>query len=232
MTMGFKRTLPVPEYPRYTGEDSVAERVKFLRKEVLKVTQQVFGAMCDKASKQTVWQWERGPNTPDITQLWKLESATGANPAWINDGEGDILRFQPNDAMTFSGKHLVPVYDEYEPDDKPSGQVVCPVTISEQGFATFYTDELSMTPEFKKGDIVFVDPGVTPKSGDLVLICRREESGAPQFCTVREYVRDANLEFLRIINPAFPTGQITERDKERDIIVGTILFQGRIHRDS
>ena len=72
----------------------------------------------------------------------------------------------------------------------------------------------SMEPEFLEGDIIVVDPGLDPNSGDYVIAKNGEEA------TFKQLVVDGKGKFLKPLNPRYPIRDITGKETR---IVGVVV---------
>ncbi|MGB5230446.1 MAG: S24 family peptidase [Desulfoprunum sp.] len=108
---------------------------------------------------------------------------------------------------------------EWQEADDPS-----PPGYAEQWVQTFETDHPnafaltvvvdSMRPEFTKGDIVVVDPGLEPASGDYVIA----KNGAD--ATFKQLVRDGANVLLKPANDRYPIKDVTGQPVK---IVGVVV---------
>lgn len=76
---------------------SIRERIKFLRKNELKMTQIEFGKRLGSAGS-TVVGWEKGDRTPPEATIKLICNEFNVNYNWLVDGIGDV--FIENDEST------------------------------------------------------------------------------------------------------------------------------------
>lgn len=69
---------------------SIRERIKFLRKNELKMTQIEFGKRLGSASS-TVVGWEKGDRTPPEATIKLICNEFNVNYNWLVDGIGDVF---------------------------------------------------------------------------------------------------------------------------------------------
>jgi len=69
---------------------SIRERIKFLRKNELKMTQIEFGKRLGSAGS-TVVGWEKGDRTPPEATIKLICNEFNVNYNWLVDGTGDIF---------------------------------------------------------------------------------------------------------------------------------------------
>jgi SOS-response transcriptional repressor LexA len=91
----------------------------------------------------------------------------------------------------------------------------CPVPCGPKTFAVKVCG-VSMEPKFLDGDVIFVDPEVTPKHG------RRVIAKVDNEMVFRELVIDGDRRFLTWLNPNFPGNRLTELAPTAQI-VGVIV---------
>jgi SOS-response transcriptional repressor LexA len=72
----------------------------------------------------------------------------------------------------------------------------------------------SMEPEFRDGDVIVVDPELSPESGDYVIAKNGDDA------TFKQFVRDGSSVFLKPLNERYPIKDMTGVTKFR--IVGIV----------
>lgn len=95
----------------------------------------------------------------------------------------------------------------------------CPVRCSERTFVLRVRGE-SMEPRFHDGDLIFVDPEVPPVSGRFVVV-HLDDS---QETTLKQLIVEDGLQFLKALNPDWPT-RISEL-RPTATICGVVIFRG------
>lgn len=108
----------------------------------------------------------------------KIEAATGVRSTWLITGEGPMLVSSSNVTAAPVGATRIPlisyvqagcwtgIVDSYQPGDADEW-LLTDLELSGTAFALQIKGE-SMTPEFKEGDRVIIDPCVQPLPGDFV----------------------------------------------------------------
>lgn len=96
----------------------------------------------------------------------------------------------------------------------------CPVPHGRMTFA-LRVRGISMEPEFRDGDYIFVDPDVTPRNRSYVVvrIDDRDET------TFKQLILEDGRKLLKPLNPAWPEQIIEINGKGR--ICGVVVFSGR-----
>jgi transcriptional regulator with XRE-family HTH domain len=64
------------------------QRIKYLRKEQLKLSQEAFGKIAE-VTKAAVSQWERELTTPERDPLLAMQRNKNINPEWVKNGVGE-----------------------------------------------------------------------------------------------------------------------------------------------
>jgi len=95
----------------------------------------------------------------------------------------------------------------------------CPVPCS-QGTFILRVKGASMEPKFYNGDLIFVDPEVTPESGKYVVV-RLEDSDEATF---KQLIIEGGRKYLKALNPDWPE-RIAEIS-ETATICGAVVFKG------
>jgi len=97
--------------------------------------------------------------------------------------------------------------------------VPIPIVTSHLAFAMRVWDD-SMSPKFHSGDIIFIDPEVTPTANDFVLAVQSDDHEGLVF----RHLIDKDGRRLEPINSNYSTHLVTSTDK----IVGKIVYRGDI----
>lgn len=93
--------------------DSIHERIKYLRKSELKMTQIEFGKRLGSAGS-TVVGWEKGDRTPPDATIKLICREFDVNYAWLKEGLGDVFSELPNTLLD----NVVEEYDLDELDKR------------------------------------------------------------------------------------------------------------------
>ncbi len=132
------------------------------------------------ASKGTVSKWLSDTSSPRGQYLVKLADCLGVTPDYILTGKGEVKPSPINEVKV----RQVPVLnyvqagdwrtyfedaiaDHFEPIMGNFGEYVYGLIIEGD----------SMNPEFKDGDIVFIDPDIQPTAGDYVVAMLDKSDG-------------------------------------------------------
>ena len=97
--------------------------------------------------------------------------------------------------------------------------VPLPMLTSHRAYAMRVWDD-SMAPKFQPGDIIVVDPEVSPTSSDFVLARQSDNS---QTLVFRKLI-DNNGRRLEPINSGYSTHRLSNEDK----IVGKVIYRGEV----
>ena len=97
----------------------------------------------------------------------------------------------------------------------------CPVCCSPESFVLRVRGS-SMEPKFHEGDLIFVDPNVSPDHGKYVVV-RLDESNEATF---KQLIIEEGKQYLKALNPDWPN-RIIEVDEEATIC-GVIVFKGEV----
>ena len=97
----------------------------------------------------------------------------------------------------------------------------CPVRCSPDTFVLRVRGE-SMEPKFHEGDLIFVDPQVSPDSGKYVVV-RLEDSHEALF---KRLIVEGGRQYLKADNPDWPQ-RIVEVDTNATIC-GVVVFKGEL----
>lgn len=155
-----------------------------------------------------------------------ISLACGVNPIWLETGQGDMLagiettsaiqgnKVEESDVPYYrhssSSVFRIPVITWKDaglinnPDDLPqknTRNIWMPASrqLSRNAYALVVTGD-SMENEFSEGDIIIVDPLITPENKNFVIIRYAGEMEA----TFKQLVIDAGQRFLKPLNPRYP----------------------------
>lgn len=121
-------------------------------------------------SKQAVSNWENNKNHPDTDKLADICSILERESSWLLTGQGELTN---NEYSIRAGEVII--YKLKEISEYPivkDHSLARQTTIayfdaSDSSFA-IYIEDSSMHPEFIEGDVVIIDPEVSPLPGDRV----------------------------------------------------------------
>lgn len=97
----------------------------------------------------------------------------------------------------------------------------CPVRCGKDTFVLRIKGQ-SMEPKFHDGDLIFVDPEVSPDSGKYVVV-RLEDSHEATF---KQLVIEDGRQYLKALNPDWPDRII--KISEDATICGVVVFKGEV----
>jgi len=97
----------------------------------------------------------------------------------------------------------------------------CPVKCSKNSFV-LRVRGISMEPKFHEGDLIFVDPDISPDNGKYVVV-RLEDSNEATF---KQLIIEGDNHYLKALNPDWPK-PIIEVDSDATIC-GVVVFKGEM----
>ena len=161
----------------------------------------------------------------------KFEIGLNKPPGWLDSvHDGEDLAESNRTPLLAEGVHAVhcPVVSWVQAGEftrspesavDPDSYLPCPRTCSDSTFA-LRVRGASMEPKFHEGDLIFVDPRVSPTSGRFVVVVL----GSSEEATFKQYVQEDGKAFLRALNPAWPN-RIIQLDEDAHIC-GVVIFRG------
>ena len=159
------------------------------------LTLKALGELAGDLKQTRLTNWEQGTRTPGPEEIKQLAKALDVSPAFLMCLSDDIQI-----KKTKSHSHLIPLLDNHQACDVKSyinasrehgttnDVVFIPVSavllpeLSADAFALKMVDE-SMMPEIRVGDVLVIDPLVSPKPGDYIVALLESE----QSVIVRKY---------------------------------------------
>lgn len=195
------------------------------------MTQQELAAEC-AVSRAAVAQWEANITRPSVAHLQVAANALGVWMSWVT-GEGHPAGVEDAPAHFESRPRELPVIDyvragnwDTVTDAYPRGagmaRIAVDRAVGDNAFALFVRGD-SMSPEYREGDCVIVEPAVDPRPGDHVVAKLDNEEEA----TLKKYrPRGTDAEGVPIIelvplNDDWPTLRIDATHPGR--IIGTVV---------
>lgn len=162
------------------NRDTAGDRVRTRRKE-LKLTQKALASRVG-VSHVAISQWEKDETVPRGENLLRLAEALGCAPAYIVDGEGQIFNFTSAPANFCSVPVISPALAARWTVDYLLQHPDCDVEflqsnmhLSASAFALVLQGS-AMTPDFREGDCVIIEPAISPLPGDFVVARNGEEA--------------------------------------------------------
>ena len=155
---------------------------------------------------------------------WLDESHQGVaeniDPAFYNAEAGPALRsLQPLISWVQAGE-WADIAGNFELGDAKD-LLPCPVRCS-QGTFVLRVRGQSMEPKFHEGDLIFVDPQVSPDNGRYVVV-RIETSHEATF---KQLIVEGDHQYLKAVNPDWPK-RIIEVNANATIC-GVVVFKGEL----
>jgi SOS-response transcriptional repressor LexA len=160
----------------------------------------------------------------------KLEAAFHKMPGWmdhdhdqIQDSGADVQDGPPSRQLIpliswVQAGNFADVIDNYHPGDAEE-LLPCPMASGRHAFALTIHGP-SMEPEYRDGDIIYVDPDIQPVNGSHVVA----RSGYSGQATFKKLIIDGGRYYLQALNPDWPSRIIPVDDLE---IIGVVFFSGR-----
>ena len=200
----------------------IAERIKKRRLQLdLTQTEVAEAALTSQAALQKI---ESGI-TKNPRNLEKLAEALKTTPEFLRFGVGDM----DNATVVASAGNYLPLIslvqagawaDIQEVSPLDAELYPCPVKCSKQSFVVRVEGE-SMMPDFKSGDLLYVDPEAQAENGSYVIARLDDENQA----TFKQLIIDGNKKYLKALNPDWPNKFIEINGN--CTIVGKVVFTGK-----
>lgn len=165
----------------------------------------------------------------------KLERAMGKPNGWLDEPHLDAYRrlshgHRPEPPGPELGSALHPLiswgdagtWDRAERSAKqPSAEsrLPCPVPCSEDTFVLRVAGE-SMEPKFHDGELIYVDPQISPENGRYVVV----RLGGTEEAVLRQAVVEGGRMYFKALNPDWPS-RIVEAGND-DVVRGVVVFRG------
>lgn len=207
--------------------ETSGDRLKRRRKE-LRLTQRQLSKKVG-VSAPSITQWELGNTNPRGESLNLLCKALNCSLDWLLYGYGDP---EDKDQPVNLGPNLKDLYpiiswsqaaadNPIEEANKADADLYpCPAKCGANTFV-LTVQGISMNPDFKNGDLIFVDPEKSAEHDSYVVIKNAGDNQA-QF---RRLVVDSGSMFLVPENPNWPEQFIKLDDSAK--IIGVVVFSGR-----
>lgn len=124
-----------------------------------------------------------------------------------------LLSWVQAGAWTETHKGYVPDYD--------TELLPCPVRCSRKTFV-LKVRGISMEPRFREGDLIFVDPEVSPAHGKFVVVLLEDSNET----TFKQLVVEGEHQYLKALNPDWPE-RILEVNATA-VVCGVVVFKGEL----
>ncbi len=168
-----------------------------------------------------------------------LERATGYRASWLVTGKGPkFVLDKSNVSAAQIGTKQIPLLsyvsagtwrgavDAFQPNDAHDW-LVTDLELSDSAFALEIKGD-SMLPEFKPGDRVIIDPGVSPQPGDFVVAKNGDEEAMFKKYRPRQVNERGQVVFELVpLNEDYPT---IRSDVTPVIILGTMVEHRKYRR--
>lgn len=158
---------------KFNDLHSLGDRVRAIRKS-LKMTQKAFAASLGIV-QSFLCAIEKGKKTPSDTLLIAAQHKYNIDPAWLENGKGEPFATATATAVPSTTLSCeIPLFKDPPTSLDKLNPVNITATISMPGlpagsFAFEYSGDF-MSPSIRDGDIVIVQAGTAPATGDIVLI--------------------------------------------------------------
>lgn len=205
----------------------INDRIKTRRKE-LNLTQSAVGSVVG-VSRVSVAQWELGDTTPKGENLYNLATALKCSTEWLLFGKNTD---EKTVGFDFSGL-LVPLlcWSQIAGSQSNTNELKKKDTatlypcIDKHSANTFClkVESHSMHNTYVKGEIIFVDPDVTPISGDDVIVI--QNNNEPTF---KRLVVGDSKKYLQALNDDWPEKH-TELSQDA-ILCGVVIGSYRTRK--
>lgn len=191
-----------------------------------------------KVSPQAI-QFICAGNTKRTRYSASIAKALGVNADWLENGVGDMLpqRYEPNviEGITLDGIKRVPLisyvqagkWREIVDAYPPGGAEEWVTPLNQHGPHAFALRVVgdSMLPEYRDGDVIVVDPDVSPNPGDCVVAKNHHEEAT--FKKYRPRGRNAaGIELYELV-PLNQDYATLYSDRDNTTIIGAVMEQLR-----
>lgn len=185
-------------------------------------------------TRPLVSMWENDKARPSIEALQKLEKIFGYNLFTLLDRENAPVNVpidQVNSGLT------IPLYEAISAGgfvvaegDNAVSTITVDSSVSVKCFALKIKGD-SMAPLYSDGDIVIVDPELTPRNGDCVVAMQDNYAATLKEYRLRGTDNHGDLVFDLIpMNPSYPTITINRENPGR--VAGVVIEHRRFVRRS
>lgn len=203
---------------------TLGRRIAAARKRVA-ISQEQLGTACG-VSRAAVGQWEKDTTEPTAAALRSMREALHVSVDWLLAGPGDqpLGASETGRAVPVLTFEQAPIWLETLGTGQPDLQTRYVVADRRAGPNSFALEIAldDMTPLLLPGDVIVVDPGASPRPGDIVLAWF-----ALQGTVVRRYrpIGNDNVAELVPTNSFWPTLTLDSRTPSR--LLATLV---EIHR--
>ncbi|MBB1489076.1 LexA family protein [Oceanospirillum sediminis] len=208
----------------------INERIKQRRKELGLTQQDIANKL--KITKASISLWENGSTQPKGENLFALSKVLNCSQEWLLYGKGDIKPASEIESNVAPGpeiKRRLPLVNWVqagtwtpivEADPSEIESYPCPVACSERSYV-LRVQGASMEPEFRDGDLIFVDPEAQWKHGSYIVVRMDDDNSA----TFKQLIIESGKKYLKPLNPNWPEQIISINGN--CTIEGVVIFSGR-----
>lgn len=184
-------------------------------------------------TRPLISMWENDKARPSLEAVQKLERIFGQNLFTVLDKENAPVNV-PLDQVNRGP--IIPIYDSISAggftlaDGQAKEHIAVDASISSKCFALRIKGD-SMSPLFSEGDIVVVDPDLSPRNGDCVIATQNDHAATLKEYRLRGIDPQGNQVFDLIpLNPVYPT--ITINRENPGQVIGVVVEHRRYVRRS
>lgn len=176
-------------------------------------------------SQKGARKWLEGEAMPATWRMSEFASKLNCSGEWLFSGRGDPRGSDLGPGPS-TGRlvplilwHDVPAFmkSTAETQHAVRPMLPCPIEVGAGAFALRVTSA-AMEPMIREGEIIYVDPDVTPQGGHYVVAVLGER------VLLRRLEIDGGQRFLRALNPSWPNP--TTPMKHGDRLAGVVVFRG------
>lgn len=200
----------------------IGERIK-KRRTKLNLTQAALAELVGMA-QQSLQSVESG-KIEKPRKIKELAEALQTTPEYLQFGVGEM----DNATVVASAGNYLPLIsmvqagvwtDIHEVAPLDVELYPCPIKCSKRSFIVRVEGE-SMLPDFKSGDLIYVDPDAQVENGSYVVARLDDENQA----TFKQLIIDGNKKYLKALNPDWPNKFVEINGN--CTIVGKVVFTGK-----
>ncbi len=153
--------------------ETIGSRIKSCRKQ-LHLTQHDLAKRLQGVSHAAISQWESDTTKPNAENLYDLSKVFGCDLAWLLKGgekTPQIVSYMLNDSVkiTILAQEELEKWDSTQFFDYPRNEyIMTDSNYSDFAFAYKIADD-SMLPDFSLGDVVVINPDLSPQPGEFVI---------------------------------------------------------------
>lgn len=215
--------------------NTLGERIRYVRQDILKVNQAEFARRLDFNRVATISDYEKDKRNPDITALRKISFIGGVKLDWLLTGSGPISSYDMINAehacepRPASGEHFVcaKVYDMLSaggPRDFPGRDHIDSIMVLKKDFVkgslALRVRGEAMAPNILHDATVGID--VNDKrlvSGDIYAVWLNFEG-----VSIKRVFIHSDRVVLKPDNPTFPHTAVYAGELNREFVLGKVVW--------